>query len=126
MLIGIIERGSNLRQRLESIMYYEPPKRRFVWMSRAALATTSLLFLPMGCTLISSPRAAAQDARDAKADNKRVMAKTSYPQIVESIPQPGATDVDPNLTEIRVTFDRDMGKGMSWTGEPPFLPPLDQ
>jgi hypothetical protein len=37
--------------------------------------------------------------------------------IVTTTPKIGATDVDPKVTEITVTFDRDMGTGMSWTGE---------
>jgi hypothetical protein len=38
----------------------------------------------------------------------------------------GATDVDPGLDQISVTFDRDMSKGMSWTGGPPLFPPIDE
>lgn len=38
------------------------------------------------------------------------------PQIVATTPAVGAVDVDPAVTEITVTFDRDMGGGMSWTG----------
>jgi beta-lactamase regulating signal transducer with metallopeptidase domain len=38
------------------------------------------------------------------------------PQIVSMDPPNGATDVDPNLKEIRVTFDMPMGGGCSWTG----------
>jgi RNA polymerase sigma-70 factor (ECF subfamily) len=45
--------------------------------------------------------------------------------IVATSPAIGATDVDPKLTEITITFDRDMGAGMSWTGGKPFFPPAD-
>ncbi len=38
------------------------------------------------------------------------------PRIVSTSPPTGATDVDPALKEITVTFDQDMGGGMSWTG----------
>lgn len=38
------------------------------------------------------------------------------PRIVATSPKNGATDVDPGLTEITVTFDQDMEEGMSWTG----------
>jgi RNA polymerase sigma-70 factor (ECF subfamily) len=44
------------------------------------------------------------------------------PRIVSSSPAMGATEVDPSQTEITVTFDRDMGGGMSWTGGPPDMP----
>jgi RNA polymerase sigma-70 factor (ECF subfamily) len=45
------------------------------------------------------------------------------PRIVSTSPAVGATDVDPALTEITVTFDQDMGGGMSWTGGGPEFPP---
>ncbi len=45
------------------------------------------------------------------------------PQIVETIPKQGATDVDPTLSEIRVTFDRDMKQGgYSFCGGGPQFP----
>jgi len=47
----------------------------------------------------------------------------SPPQIFATSPVVGATDVDPGLTEITVTFDQEMGGGMSWTGGGPEFPP---
>lgn len=38
------------------------------------------------------------------------------PRVVMMNPANGATNVSPALTEIRVTFDRPMGGGFSWTG----------
>ena len=46
------------------------------------------------------------------------------PQIVATTPATGATDVDPATSEITVTFDRDMGRGFSWTGGGPDYPPV--
>jgi RNA polymerase sigma-70 factor (ECF subfamily) len=46
------------------------------------------------------------------------------PKIVKTSPQIGETDVDPELTEITVTFDQDMADGMSWTGGKPEYPPV--
>jgi hypothetical protein len=40
----------------------------------------------------------------------------SPPQIVKMEPPNGATDVDPALAEIRVTFNMPMGGGFSWCG----------
>jgi beta-lactamase regulating signal transducer with metallopeptidase domain len=62
---------------------------------------------------------------------KTVAAKSrrnsEFPRLIESVPQAGQSDVSPDLKEIRVTFDRDMGKGMSWTGSPEsFYPPGDE
>jgi hypothetical protein len=38
------------------------------------------------------------------------------PKIVEMRPANGAEDVSPGLKVIRVTFDRPMAEGFSWTG----------
>jgi beta-lactamase regulating signal transducer with metallopeptidase domain len=59
------------------------------------------------------PSAIYFTTQGASEDLKR---KTSKPQIVGLIPRNGATDVDPKLTEIRVTFNVAMGEGCSWTG----------
>jgi len=45
------------------------------------------------------------------------------PRIVATSPLVGAKDVDPVITEITVTFDRDMAGGFSWTGGGPEFPP---
>jgi RNA polymerase sigma-70 factor (ECF subfamily) len=44
------------------------------------------------------------------------------PRIISTSPKAGATNVDPALKEITVTFDRDMDGGMSWTGGGPEHP----
>ncbi|HVT28337.1 MAG TPA: S41 family peptidase [Lacipirellulaceae bacterium] len=38
------------------------------------------------------------------------------PKVVKAVPDNGAVNVDPNLKEIRITFDQPMGKGMSVVG----------
>lgn len=48
------------------------------------------------------------------------------PQIVSTSPARGASDVDPALKEITVTFDQDMGGGMSWTGGGPEFPTISE
>ena len=48
------------------------------------------------------------------------------PQIVSSTPARGASDVDPGLKEISVTFDQDMEEGMSWTGGGPEFPQIPE
>ena len=48
------------------------------------------------------------------------------PRIVATSPKNGATDVDPGLAEITVTFDQDMEGGMSWTGGGPEFPAIPQ
>jgi hypothetical protein len=59
----------------------------------------------------------------AQTASKRAAAG-AIPKIVETSPARGATDVDPGIAEITVTFDQDMGGGMSWTGGGPDYPPL--
>ncbi len=44
------------------------------------------------------------------------------PRILCSVPANGEDNVDPATSEVTVTFDRDMGGGMSWTGGPPEMP----
>lgn len=47
------------------------------------------------------------------------------PQVVEMTPRAGATDVDPRLKELRVTFDRDMStSGWSFCGGGPTFPEI--
>ncbi len=38
------------------------------------------------------------------------------PEVASMEPKNGAMDVDPQTTELRVTFNMPMGEGMSWTG----------
>jgi len=132
-MAGIFERGSLLQTRLEEIMSFDPTKRRFGWLARAALVAVALVLLPM-----AAPSAEAERAEQAQAANGTDAApngaddeassrpKTNWPTIVSTTPEIGATDVDPSLPEIRVTFDRDMDvTGYSWTGGEPLFPPRE-
>ncbi|MBU1910211.1 MAG: Ig-like domain-containing protein, partial [Verrucomicrobia bacterium] len=49
-------------------------------------------------------------------------ARTQKPAILEMTPANGAVNVDPNTTELRVTFSVPMGGGFSWTGGGPEYP----
>jgi beta-lactamase regulating signal transducer with metallopeptidase domain len=48
------------------------------------------------------------------------------PRILSTSPAVGAMDVDPAVTEITITFDRDMGGGFSWTGGGPDYPKITE
>jgi hypothetical protein len=48
------------------------------------------------------------------------------PETVSTSPARGASDVDPSVKEITVTFNQDMGDGMSWTGGGPEFPPTPE
>lgn len=51
-----------------------------------------------------------------------IKAKVHKPKVVKMEPANGATDVDPALAELRVTFDMPMGEGFSWCGSGPEYP----
>jgi Bacterial Ig-like domain len=53
-------------------------------------------------------------------------AASNPPKILLTKPVNGATDVDPALTEITVTFDQDMEEGFSWTGGGPEYPNMPE
>jgi RNA polymerase sigma-70 factor (ECF subfamily) len=69
--------------------------------------------VPVRTSAIYFTTAGASDAEKAKV---------TKPKIVSMDPANGAKDVDPNLKELRVTFDRPMGGGFSWTGGGPHFP----
>jgi beta-lactamase regulating signal transducer with metallopeptidase domain len=125
-LVGVFEPGAKLQNRLEEIMSYQPIQRRFTWTTPMAMAVFAAMFLPMAPGAWG-PGAVAADPGGTKAKSKASAEadKEAVPHIVKSIPAQGATGVDPGINEIAVTFDRDMGKGMSWTGGPPLFPPTD-
>ena len=53
----------------------------------------------------------------AAQDQKETERKVAMfpPVVVSTVPVAGAVDVDPDLKEIRVTFSKAMGGGMSWS-----------
>ncbi len=51
------------------------------------------------------------------------LAMLAPPRVVEFVPPTGSVDVDPELAELRVTFDQDMStRSFSWTGGGPSFP----
>lgn len=73
--------------------------------------------------LTLKPRQADGDqAADSASDAPEQ--RGGVPQVVATWPAVGAVDVDPAKSEIIVIFDRDMGRGMSWTGGGPEFPPI--
>src|SRR5262249_15601827 len=50
-------------------------------------------------------------------DEEGIRVATVPPVVVKTVPTAGATDVDPSLTEIKVTFSKDMqDQSWSWSG----------
>ncbi len=52
--------------------------------------------------------------------------QTAIPEIVKLEPVNGAQDVNPSVTELRVTFNVPMGAGFSWTGGGPQFPKITE
>jgi hypothetical protein len=109
-LVGVFERSTQIQIRLEKIMTFNKSRTAFGIGSKMVLALASLTLLP----LVSIQSSQAQE---------RSKTPSRIPQIVSTEPAVGSTDVKTATDEIRVTFDRDMSDGMSWTGGPPYFPP---
>ena len=129
-MVGIFERGSHLETRLEEIMRFDPKQRRFGWLSRAALVAAAFVLIPMAAPAVDAePQQATAPTKESSIEEEQhdskqaARPKTNWPVIVSTVPEIGAADVDPQLKEIMVTFDRDMNVGgYSWTGAGPYLP----
>lgn len=104
-------------------MNYQVTNYRSEWLARLALVVIAAALLPMSPNGQQGPAALAEKPREGDAVKD---AKTAWPRVMKSSPEKGAADVDPTLTEIAVTFDRDMDTGMSWTGGAPLFPPVDK
>ncbi len=101
-------------------MSYEPGKRPFGLPAYFTLAIFAVLFLPMALPKVSA-KTETLVAKESIADQPQVRV---WPWIAKTVPAVGASDVDPGLKEITVTFDRDMQSGMSWTGNKKTFMPL--
>jgi hypothetical protein len=71
-----------------------------------------VLFIALGLVTLTDAQTGGKSAAPEAAGGQA-------PNIVATSPAVGATDVDPGLTEITVTFDQEMGAGFSWTGSGP-------
>lgn len=77
------------------------------------LGLFAAVFLPMASRGAADTESQVISVSSTETEQK---AETPWPVVVSTVPEIGATDVDPNLDEIRVTFDRDMDqRGYSWT-----------
>lgn len=97
--------------------------------SLALLSTSAAAHAAENKAVAESSSAEITTAGDAAAKAKSrkpaaKAAKSPSPQY-KSNPAHGATNVDPSLKEIVIRFDREMGPGMSITGDPALLPPID-
>jgi hypothetical protein len=96
-------------------------------MSKAAVIGTILTFIGVGITVVAlvwtppwTRREIAQRQQElllrTMADVARVEAAAKVPPVViATVPESGAANVDPALTEIRVTFSKEMITDRMWS-----------
>ena len=107
-LAGIVEDKQQMKERLSLIAKFRKSNRGF------AMAAT--LFIGLGLLTLTDAKSSDTATGQATGNNP------SPPKIAAASPAVGAADVNPDLTEITVTFDQDMGGGFSWTGAGPDYP----
>jgi beta-lactamase regulating signal transducer with metallopeptidase domain len=105
-LAGILEDKQQMKERILMIAKFHKSNR--------GLAVAALLLAGLGLVTLTDAQPRANPAPSNPG---------GPPQIIATSPKIGATEVDPALKEITVTFDQDMGGGMSWTGGGPEFPP---
>ena len=108
-LAGALEDINHLKERMRMIA-------KFKAKSPAPVAALSL-FVALGLVTFTGAQTPEPTKPDSSADGP--------PRIVATSPTNAATDVDQDATtEITVTFDKDMDRGMSWVGSGPAFPRL--
>jgi beta-lactamase regulating signal transducer with metallopeptidase domain len=106
-IVGIVEDKNQIKQRIKMILKFKQAKH---W---PALAVA--LFAALGLMTLTEAQSPQTAAQNSDKPNR-------LPRIIATVPAIGATEVDPALTEITVTFDLDMAGGFSWTGGGPDYP----
>jgi beta-lactamase regulating signal transducer with metallopeptidase domain len=104
-LAGIVEDKQQMKERIGMIAKFQKTNR--------APVLAGFLYICIGLFTLTDAQPGDKPPAATAAD------ASAPPNIVSTSPAVGATDVDPAITEITVTFDHDMGRGMSWTGGGP-------
>jgi hypothetical protein len=110
-LTGIVENTEQIKERITMIARFKSDTGR-PFLAALVFVALGITMLTYGCSRSPTGAEPAAPPVDPSAP----------PRIVSTTPAIGATDVDPALQEITVTFDRDMGEGFSWTGGGPEYP----
>ena len=105
-LAGIVEDKQQMKERIMMIAKFHK--------SNGGFAVAAALLAGLGLVTLTDAQTSGNPSASADA--------AGPPRIIATSPKIGATEVDPALKEITVTFDRDMGGGMSWTGGGPDYP----
>jgi beta-lactamase regulating signal transducer with metallopeptidase domain len=106
-MAGTLENKNQMKERISMIAKFRKTSH--------GPALAGVLFIALGLVTLTDARTSGKSAAPEAAGGPA-------PNIVATSPAVGATDVDPGLTEITVTFDQDMGAGFSWTGGGPDHP----
>jgi hypothetical protein len=106
-MAGTVENKNQMKERISMIAKFRKTSH--------GPALAGVLFIALGLVTLT-------DAQTGGKSSAPEAAGGQAPNIVATSPAVGATDVDPELTEITVTFDQDMGAGFSWTGSGPDHP----
>ena len=114
-LLGILETKHQIKRRIAMIAKLRGTRN---WTIAATSIVATLALITLTDAQSSKEPNGKQETEQGKSEGP--------PRIVATSPKVGETDVSPSLTEITVTFDRDMGKGFSWTGSGPDYPPLQE
>ena len=107
-MAGTLENQNQLRERIGMIAKFNASKRG------PALAVALITGLGL-ITLTGARSGGTALAQTAEAP-------PALPRILSTFPEVGATNVSLAVTQLEVTFDQDMGGGMSWTGGEPEFP----
>jgi beta-lactamase regulating signal transducer with metallopeptidase domain len=110
-MAGTVENKNQIKERISMIAKFRKTSH--------GLALAGVLFIGLGLITLT-------DAQTSGKSSAPEATGGPPPNIVATSPAVGATDVDPGLREITVTFDQDMGGGFSWTGGGPDFPPAPE
>ena len=128
-IAGILETRSFLHRRIDMIT------RPRTWRTRWALLVTALCVCVLA-TLITNAKPQSKPVYETKPNasvdtstqeqeytvgvpeyetkQKREIDPKRVPKIIATFPENNAKNVDPNITQVYITFDIPMGGGMAW------------
>src|ERR1019366_4051884 len=110
-MAGTVEHKNQMKERINMIAKF---RRTNQWPALAGV-----LFIALGLVTLT-------DAQTGEKKSGQAAESAPTPTIVSTSPAVGATDIDPGLKEITVTFDQDMSGGFSWTGGGPDYPTIPE
>ncbi len=117
---GVEGQKANWRNKRTCVLPVKLQSARFY---RVGINSTSYQNFRSADGVPARPSAIYFTTQGASDELKR---KALKPMIVSMEPKNGATDVDPAVKELRITFNVPMGGGFSWTGGGPEFPTIPE